>query len=85
MLLPELRGEVLEANKEIARLGLAVHTFGNVSGIARGGVDGSGREPVVAIKPSGVAYASMRAEHCRLLSIDGEAGHQISAGRFGLC
>lgn len=71
MLLPELREEVLEANKEIARLGLAVHTFGNVSGIARGGVDGSGAEPVVAIKPSGVPYATMRPEDLVLTTLHG--------------
>ena len=71
MLLPELREEVLEANREIARLGLAVHTFGNASGIARGGVDGSGQEPVVAIKPSGVAYATMRPEDLVLTTLHG--------------
>jgi L-ribulose-5-phosphate 4-epimerase len=69
MLLPALREEVLEANKEIARLGLAIHTFGNVSGIDRAGVDGSG--PLVAIKPSGVAYASMKPEDLVLTTLDG--------------
>jgi L-ribulose-5-phosphate 4-epimerase len=72
MLLPELRQEVLHANQEIARLGLAIHTFGNVSGIARGGVDGSGNEPLVAIKPSGVAYATMTPEDLVLTTLDGK-------------
>ncbi len=51
MLLAALREEVLHANQEIARLGLAPHTFGNASGIDR-----SGGEPLVVIKPSGVDY-----------------------------
>jgi L-ribulose-5-phosphate 4-epimerase len=71
MLFPELRAKVLEANQEIARLGLAVHTFGNASGIDRGGVDGSGAEPIVAIKPSGVAYASMTPADLVLTRLDG--------------
>ena len=54
MLLEELREEVLLANREIARRGLAPHTFGNVSGIDR-----SGTEPLVVIKPSGVSYQTM--------------------------
>ena len=72
MLLPELRQEVLHANQEIALLGLAIHTFGNVSGIARGGADGSGKEPLVAIKPSGVAYATMAPEDLVLTTLDGK-------------
>jgi len=71
MLLASLREEVLHANREIARLGLAIHTFGNVSGISRGGVDGSGKEPIVAIKPSGVAYATMTAADLVLTTLDG--------------
>jgi L-ribulose-5-phosphate 4-epimerase len=71
MLLPSLREEVLHANKEIARLGLALHTFGNVSGIDRAGLDGSGREPLVAIKPSGVSYSSLTAADLILTRLDG--------------
>jgi len=51
MLLKSLREEVLHANLEIARRGLAPHTFGNASGIDR-----TGPEPLVVIKPSGVHY-----------------------------
>lgn len=54
MLLASLREEVLHANREIARRGLAPHTFGNASGIDR-----SGDQPLVVIKPSGVDYATM--------------------------
>jgi L-ribulose-5-phosphate 4-epimerase len=54
MLLELLREQVLHANREITRRGLAPHTFGNASGIDR-----SGPEPLVVIKPSGVDYAKM--------------------------
>jgi L-ribulose-5-phosphate 4-epimerase len=54
MLLAALREEVLHANLEIARRGLAPHTFGNASG-----VDRSGAAPLVVIKPSGVDYAKL--------------------------
>jgi L-ribulose-5-phosphate 4-epimerase len=49
-----LREEVLEANLALVRHGLVTLTWGNASGIDRG----SG---LVAIKPSGVAYAGMTA------------------------
>lgn len=54
MLLESLRKQVLHANREIARRGLAPHTFGNASGIDR-----SSDRPLVVIKPSGVDYASL--------------------------
>ena len=54
MLLADLRQQVLHANQEIARRGLAPHTWGNASGIDR-----TGAEPLVVIKPSGVDYATM--------------------------
>jgi L-ribulose-5-phosphate 4-epimerase len=66
MLLPVLRQDVLKANQEISRRGLAPHTFGNVSGIDR-----SGGEPLVVIKPSGVDYASMQPEDLVITDLDG--------------
>jgi len=54
MLLASLREEVLHANQEIARRGLAPHTFGNASGIDR-----SRAEPLLVIKPSGVDYGKL--------------------------
>jgi L-ribulose-5-phosphate 4-epimerase len=54
MLLESLRQQVLHANQEIARRGLAPHTFGNASGIDR-----TGSQPLVVIKPSGVDYATL--------------------------
>lgn len=67
MLLPELREEVLRANQEIARRGLAPHTFGNVSGIDR-----SGAEPLVVIKPSGVNYGTLRPGDMVVTDLDGK-------------
>jgi L-ribulose-5-phosphate 4-epimerase len=67
MLLEKLRAQVLDANREIARRGLAPHTFGNASGIDR-----SGPEPLVAIKPSGVDYGSLSAADLVVTNLDGE-------------
>ena len=67
MLLPALREEVLKANQEIARRGLAPHTFGNVSG-----ADRTGAEPLVVIKPSGVDYATMKPEDLVITDLDGK-------------
>jgi L-ribulose-5-phosphate 4-epimerase len=66
MLLPALREEVLKSNQEISRRGLAPHTFGNVSGIDR-----SGNEPLVVIKPSGVDYATMTPADLVITDLDG--------------
>jgi L-ribulose-5-phosphate 4-epimerase len=67
MLLAALRQEVLEANREIARRGLAPHTFGNASGIDR-----SGSEPLVVIKPSGVDYATLTPADLVVTDLDGK-------------
>jgi L-ribulose-5-phosphate 4-epimerase len=66
MLLESLRHEVLHANQEIARRGLAPHTFGNASGVDRSGV-----QPLVVIKPSGVDYASLTAADMVVTDLDG--------------
>jgi L-ribulose-5-phosphate 4-epimerase len=67
MLLPSLREEVLHANREIARRGLAPHTFGNASGIDR-----SCSQPLVVIKPSGVDYATLTAADLVVTTLDGK-------------
>jgi L-ribulose-5-phosphate 4-epimerase len=67
MLLVSLREQVLEANREIARRGLAPHTFGNASG-----VDRSGKEPLVVIKPSGVDYAKLSTADLVVTDLDGK-------------
>jgi L-ribulose-5-phosphate 4-epimerase len=66
MLLEALRTQVLRANQEIARRGLAPHTFGNASGIDR-----SGTQPLVVIKPSGVDYATMLPADLVVTDLDG--------------
>jgi L-ribulose-5-phosphate 4-epimerase len=67
MLLVPLRNRVLDANREISRRGLAPHTFGNASGIDR-----SGSEPRVVIKPSGVDYASLTPADLVITDLDGK-------------
>jgi L-ribulose-5-phosphate 4-epimerase len=67
MLLATLREQVLHANREIARRGLAPHTFGNASGIDR-----SGLEPLVVIKPSGVDYGSLTSADMVVTDLDGK-------------
>jgi L-ribulose-5-phosphate 4-epimerase len=67
MLLPSLREKVLHANQEIARRGLAPHTFGNASGIDR-----TGSEPLVVIKPSGVDYGALTVADLVVTDIDGK-------------
>ncbi len=64
MLLRELREQVLEANLELFRRGLAIYTFGNASGISR-------EDGLVAIKPSGVPYETMRAEDIVIVDLAG--------------
>jgi L-ribulose-5-phosphate 4-epimerase len=67
MLLSSLREQVLRANQEIARRGLAPHTFGNASGIDR-----TGAEPLVVIKPSGVDYAALTPADLVVTDLDGK-------------
>jgi L-ribulose-5-phosphate 4-epimerase len=67
MLLASLREEVLHANQEIASRGLAPHTFGNASGIDR-----TGAEPLVVIKPSGVDYAKLTPGDLVVTDLDGK-------------
>jgi L-ribulose-5-phosphate 4-epimerase len=64
MMLDSLRTEVCEANLEVVRRGLVLFTFGNASGIAR-------EQGLVAIKPSGVPYETLRPEHLIITDLDG--------------
>jgi L-ribulose-5-phosphate 4-epimerase len=64
MLLESLREEVLEANLELVRRGLAIYTFGNASGISR-------EQGLVAIKPSGVPYETMKPKHLVITDLTG--------------
>jgi L-ribulose-5-phosphate 4-epimerase len=63
-MLPALRAQVLTANVEIARRGLAQQTFGNASGIDRAA-------GLVVIKPSGVAYEAMSADDLVVTDLEG--------------
>ena len=65
MLLQQLREEVLEANLELVRRGLVLYTFGNVSGVDR-------ERGLVVIKPSGVDYDKLRAEHMVVTDLEGK-------------
>jgi L-ribulose-5-phosphate 4-epimerase len=62
--LDQLRDEVLAANLALPAHGLVVLTSGNASGIDRD-------RGVVAIKPSGVSYASMTASDLVIVDLDG--------------
>lgn len=63
-MLDSLRTEVLKANIELSRRGLAKHTFGNASAIDRT----AGR---VVIKPSGVPYDAMSAADLVITDLEG--------------
>ena len=65
MLLKTLREQVLEANLELVRRGLVLHTFGNASGISR-------EDGLVAIKPSGIPYEELTPEHMVIATLDGK-------------
>jgi L-ribulose-5-phosphate 4-epimerase len=59
----ELRERVWRCNKQLPRLGLAIHTFGNVSGIDR-------QKGFVAIKPSGVLYEDLSVNDIVVVDLD---------------
>jgi L-ribulose-5-phosphate 4-epimerase len=60
--LDKLKQEVFRANIALHRSGLVFQTFGNVSGVDR-------EAGVMAIKPSGVDYAHLRASHMVLVDL----------------
>ncbi len=62
-MLEDLKQCVLEANLALVRGGLVVLTWGNASGIDRA-------RGLVAIKPSGVAYDSMKADDIVLVELE---------------
>lgn len=64
-MLRRLRVQVLEANLELSRRGLALFTFGNASGISR-------EEGLVVIKPSGVPYEQMKPEDLVVTDLAGK-------------
>ena len=68
----ELRRQVLEANLDLAARGLAHASFGNVSAVDRDA-------GVVAIKPSGVAYAALEIDDMSLVVL--ESGERVAGLR----
>lgn len=62
-MLDELKAAVLDANLQLVREGLVIQTWGNASGVDRS----SG---LMVIKPSGVSYAKMQAEHMVTVRLD---------------
>lgn len=63
-MLEELKEQVLYANLELPKRNLVTYTWGNVSGIDR-------EKGLIVIKPSGVPYEKLKAEHLVVLDIDG--------------
>lgn len=63
-MLEELKQAVWQANLELPARGLVTYTWGNVSGIDRS-------QGLVVIKPSGVAYEELKAEHMVVVDLAG--------------
>ena len=64
-MLEQLKKEVLEANLLLPKYNLVTFTWGNVSGIDR-------EKGLIVIKPSGVEYDVMTAEHMVVVDLDGK-------------
>ncbi|MBI3124207.1 MAG: L-ribulose-5-phosphate 4-epimerase [Ignavibacteriales bacterium] len=63
-MLEKLKEEVLRANQDLVKYGLAVLTWGNVSGIDR-------EKNLVVIKPSGVDYGKLTLNDMVVVDMDG--------------
>ena len=61
-MLDQLKKQVCQANLDLVKEGLVLHTWGNGSGIDR-------QRGLVVIKPSGVPYAGMKPKHMALLTV----------------
>ena len=59
-----LKETVYQANLDLVKHGLVIFTWGNVSAIDR-------TTNLVVIKPSGVSYDEMKAEHMVVVDLDG--------------
>jgi len=71
-MLERLKQAVCRANLDLVREGLVIQTWGNVSGIDRS-------RALVVIKPSGVAYAGMKARDMVVVALDTGA---VVEGRY---
>ena len=63
-MLEELKERVLKENLELDKRGLVTYTWGNVSAIDR-------EKGIIVIKPSGVKYEDMKAEHMVVVDLEG--------------
>jgi L-ribulose-5-phosphate 4-epimerase len=70
-MLDKLKMIVFQANIDLVKQGLVIHTWGNVSGRDQ-------ESGLIVIKPSGVSYSSMKADD--MVVIDGEGN--IVEGRY---
>ena len=66
-----LKRQVFDANMDLPRYGLVTFTWGNVSAIDR-------ERGLVAIKPSGVAYETMKADDMVVVDLEGN----VVEGRY---
>lgn len=66
-----LKQQVFDANMDLPRYGLVTFTWGNVSAIDR-------ERGLVAIKPSGVAYETMKADDMVVVDLEGK----VVEGRY---
>jgi L-ribulose-5-phosphate 4-epimerase len=64
-MLYNLRKSVLEANVKLAKYGLVIFTWGNVSGIDRA-------TGLVAIKPSGIEYDDLKVDDIVIVDLEGK-------------
>lgn len=62
-MLEQLKRDVCQANLDLVKEGLVIHTWGNASGIDRA-------RGLVVIKPSGVPYAGMRPQQMVVVALD---------------
>lgn len=67
----KLKQQVFDANMDLPRYGLVTFTWGNVSAIDR-------ERGLVAIKPSGVAYETMKVDDMVVVDMDGK----VVEGRY---
>ena len=63
-MLEKLKKEVFDANMDLVDKGMVIYTWGNVSAIDR-------ESNLVVIKPSGVDYATMKAEDMVVVDLEG--------------
>jgi L-ribulose-5-phosphate 4-epimerase len=64
-MMAELKELVWKSNLDLARSGLVILNFGNVSGLDR-------RRGILAIKPSGIPYDDLRPEDIVLVDLEGQ-------------